>query len=59
MLFTQQIIHGTKYTIIDATKDLIKQMDDIAISEPATGEDSLADDPTILSYHGARRIRPH
>ena len=53
VLLTQQIIHVVKYTIIDVTKDLIKQMDDMANSEPASGEDLLADDAAILS--GAER----
>ena len=53
VLLTQQIIHVVKYTVIDATRDLIKQMDDMANSEPASGEDLLADDGAILS--GAER----
>ena len=53
VLLTQQIIHVVKYTVIDVTKDLIKQMDDIAYSEPASREDLLADDAAILS--GAER----
>ena len=53
VLLTQQIIHVVKYAVIDVTKDLIKKMDDMANSEPASGEDLLADDAVILS--GAER----
>ena len=53
VLLTQQIIHVVKYTVIDATRDLIKQMDDMANSEPASGDDILVDDGAILS--GAER----
>ena len=47
------MIHVVKYTIIEVFKDLIKQMDNIANSEPALRKDFLLDDPAILS--GAER----
>ena len=54
VLLTQQIILVIKYTVIVVTKNPIKQMDDTANSEPASGEDLLADDAAILS--GAERM---
>ena len=53
LVLIQQIIHVVKYTAIDASRDLIKEMDDMANSEPAFGENLLAGDGAILS--GAER----
>lgn len=49
---TKVLVLLVKYTIIGITKNLIKQMDDMAISEPALGEDITFDltEPHATTY---------